>query len=124
VPQELEPASVSSGTLPDMLQRPFAIVAFDWDGTAVADRRDDASDLRTQLLALATTQGLTFVVVTGTHVQNVLDQLASDGSRLPPRRLYVAANRGSEVFEIGPDWEPIPIWRRSATPEEDAKSTQ
>ncbi len=107
--------------LPELLLRPFAVVVFDWDGTAVADRRADASALRERLLALAAAQAVTLVVVTGTHIGNVLGQLDLAAAPVPSRRLFIATNRGSEVFEVGPDGAATRIWRRVATPDEDAR---
>lgn len=105
---------------PEALERPFAVLAFDWDGTAVADRRADATALRERLLALLA-RGVTVVIVTGTHLGNVLGQLALGTAPLPARRLFVATNRGSEVYELGPAGGATPVWRRLATPDEDAR---
>lgn len=90
---------------------------FDWDGTAVPDRKADASDVRSLFESLLDS-GFDLAVVTGTNVENVDRQL-----RLRPRgpgRIIVACNRGSEVYELttaGPD----PLERRMATAEEEKR---
>jgi kojibiose phosphorylase len=98
--------------------RPFALVVFDWDGTAVRDRQEDASELRARLLALME-HGVAIVVITGTNIRHVASQLALEGSRLPRGRLYAATNRGSEVYAFTPDGRPERIVFRQATPAED-----
>jgi hypothetical protein len=82
---------------PDPLDCPFGAVMFDWDGTAVVDRRADASELR-QVVEKLCGLGCHMVITSGTHLENVDDQL---GARpRGPGRLLIDANRGSEVFEI------------------------
>jgi len=88
---------------------------FDWDGTAVADRRADATQGR-ELFAALLDAGFDLAVITGTHVGNVDSQL-----RLRPRgpgRMLLCVNRGSEIYELTPDG-PVARHRRLATPEED-----
>lgn len=99
--------------------RPYSLLVFDWDGTAVADRREEAAPLRDRLLALLA-QGVVAVIVTGTHVRNVTGPLALEGRELPRGRLYAATNRGSEVYAFMPDGRPERIVFRQATPEENA----
>lgn len=102
--------------LPSALDRRFDAVVFDWDGTAVPNRRADARELRAlaeELCAL----GLDLVVVTGTHVGNVDGQLRA--RPVGPGRLYVCVNRGSEAFTVSQDGIEL-IYRRRATAEEDA----
>lgn len=100
---------------PPELTRRFEALVFDWDGTAVPDREADATPVREvveQLCAL----GMDLAVVSGTHVGNVDGQLAARPHG--PGRLLMALNRGSEVFEVGPDG-PVLVFRREATPEEE-----
>ena len=87
-------------TLPRALDRRFEAVVFDWDGTAVPDRQADATRLR-ELVEALTAHGMDLAVVTGTHVQNVDDQLAARPQG--PGRLYLCMNRGSEVFVADAD---------------------
>ena len=84
--------------LPAALARRFEAVVFDWDGTAVPDRKADASALRGVIEALCGL-GMDAFVVTGTHVGNVDGQLAARPSG--PGHLYLCVNRGSEVFQAG-----------------------
>ena len=98
------------------VDRRFEAIVFGWDGTAVPDRESDASEIR-RVIEAGCAAGLHFVVVTGTHVGNVDDQLqARPGG---PGKLLLALNRGSEVFEVGRDGPQL-VARRDATPEEDA----
>ena len=89
---------------------------FDWDGTAVPDRRADAGRLR-RLVEKASVFGLELAIVSGTHVDKVDGQLQARPAG--PGGLILALNRGSEVFSVdhqGPRLK----FRRTATPEEDA----
>ena len=82
------------------LDRRFEAVVFDWDGTAVPDRRADASRVRALIEKLCGL-GLDLAVITGTHVGNVDGQLSARPSG--PGRLYLCMNRGSEVFQADAD---------------------
>ncbi|HXG61856.1 MAG TPA: glycosyl hydrolase family 65 protein [Planctomycetota bacterium] len=106
-----------------VLDRPFRLIAFDWDGTAVHDRREEAVALGRVLRELAARDVLIFVV-TGTHFGN-LDRpwLRS----LPPsarRRLTLATNRGSEIWGFDEQGNAVLLGRRIATPEEDRSLTE
>ncbi len=104
------------------LARPFKALVFDWDGTAVASRQEDATDIARvldELLGL----GAWIVVVTGTSVGHVHRQV---GRRLAPRRrrrLLVCANRGSEVYGYSARGTLVRRWWRRATPAEDQALT-
>jgi trehalose/maltose hydrolase-like predicted phosphorylase len=82
-------------SLPAELDRRFEAIIFDWDGTAVPDRKADSAGLR-ELVEAACGAGLELAVVTGTHVGNVDGQLRARPAG--PGRLYLCMNRGSEVF--------------------------
>ena len=98
------------------LDRRFAAVVFDWDGTAVPDRRADAGRVR-ELVEELCALGVDVGVVTGTHVGNVDGQLRARPSG--PGRLFLCVNRGSEAFAA--DRSGLrPVFRREATPAEDA----
>ena len=93
----------------------FEALIFDWDGTAVPDRRADAAPVRERVEACCAA-GVHVFIVSGTHVENIDDQL-----KARPQgggRLFLCCNRGSEVFEItgrGPEL----IHRRTATVDEE-----
>ena len=55
---------------PTALGRPFRILAFDWDGTAVASRKHPTHELRARTERLARL-GVWCVVITGTHFGNI-----------------------------------------------------
>jgi trehalose/maltose hydrolase-like predicted phosphorylase len=107
-------------TLPPSLARRFDALVFDWDGTAVTDRAADASAVREVVEALCAA-GVHIAIVSGTHVGNVDGQLSARPSG--PGRLFLALNRGSELFEVGVDG-PRVVARREATPYEDAALTR
>lgn len=81
----------------DLLGRTVAAVVFDWDGTAVTDRRASARAVRSRLERLSAL-GVHAAVVSGTHLGNVDGQLRARPRG--PGRLYLALNRGSELFEV------------------------
>ncbi|MFZ5479541.1 MAG: glycosyl hydrolase family 65 protein [Myxococcota bacterium] len=106
--------------VPPALHRPFRVVVFDWDGTAVPDRATDAAPVRARVAAL-TREGVHVVVVTGTSFENLHRQLTRD---LPPAErggVLLAADRGSTLWAFGEDGEPRQVAARRATPEEDAR---
>jgi hypothetical protein len=80
---------------PEALQRRFEAIAFDWDGTAVSDRRADASPVRRQIEQL-TSLGVDVGVISGTHAENIDGQLQARPAG--PGHLYLCVNRGSEIY--------------------------
>jgi hypothetical protein len=102
--------------LPAELARRFDAFVFDWDGTAVPDRRADASGVRTAVERLCAL-GADVAVITGTHIGNVDPQLGARPAG--PGRLFLCLNRGSEVFRLDAEGPQL-IERRMATPAEDA----
>ena len=62
--------------LPAELDRRFDAFVFDWDGTAVPDRRADASGVRAAVERLCAL-GADVAVITGTHIGNVDPQLGA-----------------------------------------------
>ena len=70
------PVSVQAIRQSPALARRFEAVIFDWDGTAVPDRRVDATRIR-GLVEQACAHGLELAVVSGTHVGNVDGHLAA-----------------------------------------------
>lgn len=109
--------------LPAALLRPFRIVAFDWDGTAVMSRGKDASPVR-ELLGRLLELGVYVVVITGTSFPNVDRQLSAAMLGPHKQRLYVSTNRGSEVYGFDAESRPVPLWRREATPDENRLLTE
>jgi trehalose/maltose hydrolase-like predicted phosphorylase len=94
-------------------------VVFDWDGTAVPDRRADASAVRDVVERLCA-MGMDVAVVSGTHVGNIDGQL-----RARPRGpgcLHLCLNRGSEVFAVDSEGARC-VYRRVASPAEDEALT-
>jgi hypothetical protein len=111
------------GSLPEALRQPFRILVFDWDGTAVVDRREDAvltRDLLERLLDL----DVLIVIVTGTNFGNIDRQLTAHLHGPRKRRLFVLANRGSEAYGFDAVGAPQLLYRREASPEEDRLLTE
>jgi kojibiose phosphorylase len=105
------------------LHRPFAILAFDWDGTAVGNRREDAGPVR-RLLERLLDAHLLVAAITGTNFPNLEGQCLRAVRSAHKENLYVLTNRGSEVYGY-PDGEHAKLlWGREATAEEDALLTR
>jgi trehalose/maltose hydrolase-like predicted phosphorylase len=107
---------MTAGPLPSELDRRFEAIVFDWDGTAVPDRRADAAELRRVIEALCAS-GVDVAVVSGTHVGNVDGQLGARPTG--PGRLHLLLNRGSEVFCVDGKGVEL-VHRRTATAQEEA----
>jgi len=104
------------------LGRVFRAIIFDWDGTAVASRSEDASPLA-DLIERLLRKGVWIVVVTGTrfdHVDRQICRLIAPGQR---RRLLVCTNRGSEVYGFNIRGVAVRRWLRQSTPSEEATLT-
>ena len=80
-----------------LLDRTVASVVFDWDGTAVPDRRSSARRVRSRIERLSRL-GVHTAIVSGTNLKNIDGQLRARPSG--PGRLLYALNRGSELFEV------------------------
>ena len=102
--------------LPPALDVTFEALVFDWDGTAVPDRRADAAPVRERVEQLSGA-GVHLFVVSGTNVDNIDGQLLARPNG--PGQLFLCCNRGSEVFEVGRD-EPVLVVRRNASTDESA----
>ncbi len=98
----------------EALDRTAAAVIFDWDGTAVPDRRASAALVRRRVERLCAI-GVHVAVVSGTHVENLDGQLGARPAG--PGRLLLASNRGSELYEVRPQG-PALLRRRVATTDE------
>lgn len=103
--------------------KPFRILAFDWDGTAVENRSADARPVAQRLEELMKL-GVLVVVITGTNFKNIDRQFCRFVSGPHKSNLYVLTNRGSEVYGFNDQSEPMLIARREATAEEEAELTR
>jgi kojibiose phosphorylase len=101
---------------------PFRLIAFDWDGTAVSSRSEDAGPARGPIERLLRS-GVLVVVITGTNLQNIDRQLASAIRGRHKRNLYLATNRGSEVYGFDETFAATLLCRRTATEQEDRALT-
>lgn len=103
---------------PERLARPFRALVFDWDGTAVVNRQEEASVLVTLADALLQLN-VWLVIVTGTNYGHIDRQFCR--FVMPERRhhLLVCTNRGSEVFGFDAAGRLQRRFARTATPEEE-----
>ncbi len=94
------------------IERPFKVVAFTWDGT---------TRLAHRALERLLSRGVAVVVVSDVSLAEASSQLgpALAGPHLGP--LFVAANRGAEVYGFDGRPRPLALWRRVATPEEERR---
>lgn len=111
------------GVPPPELAHPFKVIALDWDGTAVVSRREDATRVR-DLMDHLLIQDVVIVIITGTNFANI-DRQFSEAIHGPQKRnLYILTNRGSEVTGFDAADQPVLLYRRVATPEEDCLLTE
>lgn len=103
---------------PPHLDRRFRLIVLDWDGTAVDNRRQDASAVRERFVHLLQL-GVRIVITTGTNFANIDHQLTATMQGTSKVLLFISSNRGSEIYGFGADSAPILRHRVQATPEED-----
>jgi kojibiose phosphorylase len=91
----------------------------DWEGAAIPVGTSDATRVA-RLFDEVLATGCRIVVIASANVESVVGRL---GHQLKPenaRRLFVSANRGSEMFGFDRKGTAVPVWRRAASPEEEA----
>ena len=99
-------------------ERVFCVVAFDWDGTAVTDRKTQSAELLSTL-EQTLQHGTTCAIITGTKAENVLNQGIKSLSAKAKQKLYLCTNRGSEVFSFDDKGALRLIYRRKASAAEE-----
>ncbi|HZD58826.1 MAG TPA: hypothetical protein VE439_00020, partial [Anaerolineae bacterium] len=104
---------------PRIKKHPFKVIAFDWDGTAVINRAVDARPV-TEVLEDLLKFGVYIVVITGTNFGNVDRQFSSLITGPHKQNLFICTDRGSEVYGFNDRSEPVPLFKREATDEENA----
>lgn len=105
------------------IHRPFAILAFDWDGTAVENRREDAGPVR-RLLERLLDARILLAAITGTNFPNLEGQCLAAVRSAHKENLFVLTNRGSEVYGYPDGEHPTLLWSRVATPAEEELMTR
>jgi trehalose/maltose hydrolase-like predicted phosphorylase len=98
--------------------RRYRAILLDWDGTAVTDRRADASAVA-QVIEGLLDHNVWISIVTGTSFDNVERQLVPHLDPHCRQPLIVCANRGSEVYGFDAQGRALRRWLRQATPEEE-----
>lgn len=99
------------------LNKPFKLIAFDWDGTAVINRKVDASLVTSRIEDLLKLN-VYIAVITGTNFYNIDRQFSSHINEKYKQYLYVCTNRGSEVYGFDENSKPIALYRLVANDEE------
>jgi hypothetical protein len=110
----------------DKLSRKFKIIAFDWDGTAVINRRADAAEVSHSMEELLKL-GVLMVIITGTNVGHLDRQFSSKINGSHKSNLFACTNRGSEVYGFSSmlqPSQPVLIYKRQATAQEEATLNQ
>lgn len=102
---------------PKIKKHPYKIIAFDWDGTAVENRSVDARAV-TDALEQLMKYGVRIVVITGTNFNNIDRQFASLIHGPHKKNLFICTDRGSEVHGFDDNSEPVVLFKRVATEEE------
>lgn len=92
----------------------FDLIIFDWDGTAVANRKADAQRI-TQLFEKLIALGVKLCVVTGTNFENIDKQCTSNIDSEFKSNLYICTNRGSEVYGFDKNSQPEVLYSYNAT---------
>jgi len=105
------------------VDRCFRIIAFDWDGTAVMSRAEDTTPVRGPLERLLRL-GVLAVIITGTNLRNIDGQLSHAIKGRHKENLYLATNRGSEVYGFDEKRELKLLWKRTATAQEERVLTE
>jgi len=100
------------------LLRPFKLIAFDWDGTAVENRKTDAAIITSKLEKLLKL-GIYIVVISGTNINNIDSQFSSLIKGTYKKFLYICTNRGSEVFGFNEGSDLKLLYKRTASKQED-----
>lgn len=104
------------------LARPFEAIIFDYDGTAVRDRQEDATGLARVLEPLLAQQ-VWAIIVTGTNFGNIDRQLCRLVIPSAREHLVVCANRGSEVYGFDVSGNSARRFLRQSTPQEEVALT-
>lgn len=116
-------SSEESGRELERLDRPFKVVAFDWDATAGSGRPPGVRPV-CQLLERLLARGLAAVVVTDGNLAGAVGELSPIVAGPNNRALFIAANGGAEVYGFDGRPRPVPLWRRAATPDEERRLTE
>lgn len=119
----LQTCPAVGGIPPPELAYSFRIIVLDWGGTAVMSRREDATLVR-DLMDRLLRQGVVIAIITGTNFANIDRQLTAAIQGPQKCNLYILTNRGSEVYGFDAAAQPVLLYRRVATPEEDRLLTE
>jgi trehalose/maltose hydrolase-like predicted phosphorylase len=94
--------------------RRHRMIVFDWDGTAVPDRRSPIGRLK-GAVEEAVRRGAILAVVTGTHMGNVDSQFTHYIDRSLRHGIIVGCNRGAQVFGFDKRGQMVTLYEQKAT---------
>lgn len=121
LPEEQNRQADISGFVSSLMQ--IKLLIFDWDGTAVDARSDRSWELISSIENLLR-GGVICCVMTGTSIRNLLDPFLLYLSPEAKKKLYVFANRGSEVFEFDDLGDQKLVYRYEPSVEEQRKLSE
>jgi trehalose/maltose hydrolase-like predicted phosphorylase len=110
--------TVKMGEFPAELERPFQILAFDWDTTVHANRPAADAALRDALERLLA-EGIALVVQTRDDLSALERRFAASGAH--KQRLFVLSRGGNEIYGFDCDSQPVLLWHQTATAEENRR---
>ena len=110
-------------SVPPALRDRFELIVYDWDGTAVPDRNTPVPALNAAMASLLAA-GVWLAPVTGTRAEHLERQSIEQIAPALRARLRVFTNRGSEVWAYGEGGERVALYRRIASPNEEAMLTR
>lgn len=106
------PSDVTDASVPLSLRRPFRVIICAWEGTAVADRREDATPL-VRVAEPLLDRGIWLVVITDTNFGDIDRQFCHLIHEEKRRYLLISANRGSEVYGFTAQGSPLRVSYRA-----------
>jgi kojibiose phosphorylase len=104
--------------LPAELNRPFQIIAFDWDATLATSDSQASAPLRNDLERLLHAD-VSVVVLTEAELPTIEQWFPERGPH--KQHLFVLAGRGEEIIGFDGEARPLRIWRQLATNEENRR---
>ena len=119
----MTPDEASTNEWSAPLRKHFRTIIFDWDGTAVPDRRTPVSEM-VRALNHTLERDTICAIITGTKFQAIDHQCTRFLSPRAKQNLYVCTNRGSEVYSFSKSGEPTLRFTRHALQAEDHALTQ
>jgi len=100
--------------------RPYSLIVFDWDGTAVTSRKEPADAVVRRVEPLSEL-GVTCAVITGTNINNLDEPFFQRIKPALRHNILACMNRGSEVFGFDENGDRTVLYSRKARLHEDSE---